>query len=314
MAKPAVAQAIGKKGRERFEGRPQPLFSPGGRGRTRPRPAACGASAGAGSTMQNSGPATPHPPLRHLLPQGEKGPRRGLRLRGSRKSGRLQPSPALRPRKAGACPGLLGLHVRTGRCGRSASVRAAGRPLAASMLSMPQHFPAIDATPTLLAAGSYVADRALATVLFLALRDGPAAVPGRRGGRRQDRDRQGAGGQRSARQLIRLQCYEGLDVSLGGLRVELRRADDGDPPRRGRRRGQDRDAAGARTSSPSAILIKRPLLQALDPRDGRRAGAADRRARPRRRGLRGLPAGGAGRFPGDDPGARHHQGRRSRRS
>ncbi len=34
--------------------------------------------------------------------------------------------------------------------------------------------------------------------------------------------------------LIRLQCYEGLDVSRGGLRVELRRADDRDPPRRGR--------------------------------------------------------------------------------
>ena len=44
----------------------------------------------------------------------------------------------------------------------------------------------------------YVADRALATVLFLSLRMKPAAVPRRRGGRRQDRDRQGAGRARSA--------------------------------------------------------------------------------------------------------------------
>jgi hypothetical protein len=42
--------------------------------------------------------------------------------------------------------------------------------------------------------------------------DEAAAVPGRRGRRRQDRDRQGAVGA-LGRKLIRLQCYEGLDVS-----------------------------------------------------------------------------------------------------
>ena len=39
------------------------------------------------------------------------------------------------------------------------------------------------------------------------------AVPRRRAGRRQDRARQGAGARRSARQLLRVQCYEGLDIA-----------------------------------------------------------------------------------------------------
>ena len=58
-------------------------------------------------------------------------------------------------------------------------------------------------------------------------------------------------------------------------------------------------------------LVKRPLLQALAPDTGRRAGPADRRTRPHGRGVRGLPAGGAVRLPGDDPRARHDQGRAS---
>ena len=47
-------------------------------------------------------------------------------------------------------------------------------------------------------------------------------------------------------------------------------------------------------------------------RPGRRSGAVDRRARPRRRGVRGLPARSAGRFPGDGAGARHREGHASR--
>ena len=57
-----------------------------------------------------------------------------------------------------------------------------------SALTLPA---SIDATLDA-ADADYVADRALATVLFLALKHGPAAVSRRRGRRRQDRDRQGA--------------------------------------------------------------------------------------------------------------------------
>jgi MoxR-like ATPase len=65
------------------------------------------------------------------------------------------------------------------------------------------------------------------------------------------------------RKLIRLQCYEGLDVSSAVYEWNYAAADDGDPPRRSRRRDGSR-AAGAATSSPS-YLVKRPLLQALQP-------------------------------------------------
>ena len=69
------------------------------------------------------------------------------------------------------------------------------------------------------------------------------------------------------RRLIRLQCYEGLDVAVRGLRVELRRADDRDPARRGR--GRASTASGIEHDIFSErFLIKRPLLQALEPDAG----------------------------------------------
>ena len=77
-----------------------------------------------------------------------------------------------------------------------------------------------------------MADRALATVLFLALQDGAAAVP--------RRARPGVGKTEIAkvlaeglgRRLIRLQCYEGLDVAsavyewnYAGQMIEIRLAE-----------------------------------------------------------------------------------------
>ena len=59
----------------------------------------------------------------------------------------------------------------------------------------------------------YVADRSLATAVFLALRARPPAPPRGRGRRRQDGAGQGPRGDARARRLIRLQCYEGLDVN-----------------------------------------------------------------------------------------------------
>ena len=56
------------------------------------------------------------------------------------------------------------------------------------------------------------------------------------------------------------------------------------------------------------FLIRRPLLQALEVDRRRRPGAADRRDRPRRRGVRGVPARDPVRLPGHGPGDRHDQG------
>ena len=108
------------------------------------------------------------------------------------------------------------------------------------------------------------------------------------------------------RRLIRLQCYEGLDVSAavyewnyGAQMIAIRLAEaEGE----GDRERIEHDVFSER------FLIKRPLLQALEPDPAGAAGAADRRDRPHRRGLRGVPAGSAGRFPGDGAGARHGQG------
>ena len=186
-----------------------------------------------------------------------------------------------------------------------------------SAASDPERKPApipgsIDETLDLLAGADYVADRGLATVLFLALRLGrPLFLEGEAGVGKTEIAKVLATA--LGRRLIRLQCYEGLDVASAVYEWNYAGADDRDPPRRGGRRGRPR---AARTSDifSERFLIKRPLLQALEPDPRRRAGPADRRARPHRRGVRGLPAGGAVRLPGDDPGARHDQGRRSRRS
>src|SRR5947209_19928877 len=70
----------------------------------------------------------------------------------------------------------------------------------------------IDATLDLLAGADYVADRALATVLFLALRLGrPLFLEGEAGVGKTEIAKVLAKSLR--RQLIRLQCYEGLDVA-----------------------------------------------------------------------------------------------------
>ena len=108
------------------------------------------------------------------------------------------------------------------------------------------------------------------------------------------------------RKLIRLQCYEGLDVAsavyewnYAAQMIAIRLAEaDGDTDRE----RLEHDIFAER------FLIKRPLLQALEPDVGGRAGAPDRRTRPRRRGVRGLSSGNARGLPGHDSRARHRQG------
>src|SRR6187431_1489660 len=70
----------------------------------------------------------------------------------------------------------------------------------------------IDATLELLASADYLADRSLATVLFLALRMGrPIFLEGEAGVGKTEIAKVLAS--TLGRRLIRLQCYEGLDVA-----------------------------------------------------------------------------------------------------
>jgi len=120
----------------------------------------------------------------------------------------------------------------------------------------------IDSTLDLLAKADYIADRSLATVLFLALRMGrPLFVEGEAGVGKTEIAKVLAA--TLGRKLIRLQCYEGLDVSAavyewnyGAQMIAIRLAEaEGE----GDRERIEHDVFSER------FLIKRPLLQALEP-------------------------------------------------
>ena len=120
----------------------------------------------------------------------------------------------------------------------------------------------IDDTLALLAKADYIADRSLATVLYLALRMGrPLFVEGEAGVGKTEIAKVLAGA--LGRRLIRLQCYEGLDVAAavyewnyGAQMIAIRLAEaEGE----GDRERIEHDVFSER------FLIKRPLLQALEP-------------------------------------------------
>src|SRR6201988_1332176 len=127
----------------------------------------------------------------------------------------------------------------------------------------PRKLPAsIDDTLKLLAEADYLADRSLATVLFLALKMGrPIFLEGEAGVGKTEIAKVLAA--TLGRRLIRLQCYEGLDVAAAvyewnyaaqmiAIRVaEAEGAHD--------RERLEHDVFSER------FLIKRPLLQALEP-------------------------------------------------
>ncbi|MEI8146398.1 MAG: MoxR family ATPase [Alphaproteobacteria bacterium] len=120
----------------------------------------------------------------------------------------------------------------------------------------------IDETQALLKRGGYLADRSLSTVLFLALRMGrPLLLEGEAGVGKTEIAKVLAA--TLGRNLIRLQCYEGLDVAAAvyewnyaAQMVAIRLAEAGGEVDR------DRLAAGIYTER---YLVKRPLLQALEP-------------------------------------------------
>ncbi len=123
----------------------------------------------------------------------------------------------------------------------------------------------IDETLALLSGADYVADRALATVLFLALRmKRPLFLEGEAGVGKTEIAKVLASA--LGRPLIRLQCYEGLDVSsavyewnYAAQMIEIRMEE-----AEGR---VDRNAMEKNVFS-EKYLIRRPVLQALDGKAG----------------------------------------------
>src|SRR6187401_3750106 len=120
----------------------------------------------------------------------------------------------------------------------------------------------IDATLKLLADANYLADRSLSTVLFLALRMGrPIFLEGEAGVGKTEIAK--VLSSTLGRRLIRLQCYEGLDVAAAVY--EWNYAEQMIAIRLAEAEGSvDRDRLSHDVFS-ERFLIKRPLLQALEP-------------------------------------------------
>ncbi len=127
------------------------------------------------------------------------------------------------------------------------------------MTSLPT---SIDTTEDLLAKGGYVADRSLATVLYLALKMGrPLFLEGEAGVGKTEIAKVLA--ESLDRPLIRLQCYEGLDISsavyewnYAAQMVEIRQSEAAGS-------GEKADVFSDR------FLVRRPLLRALEENGGR---------------------------------------------
>ncbi|MSP82844.1 MAG: MoxR family ATPase [Alphaproteobacteria bacterium] len=120
----------------------------------------------------------------------------------------------------------------------------------------------IDATRALLAERGYIADRSLATTLYLALTlKRPLFLEGEAGVGKTELAKVVAAG--LGRKLLRLQCYEGLDIANAVYEwnyprqmIEIRLAE------------ATRDADRASLASDifaETFLIRRPILQALEP-------------------------------------------------
>ncbi len=143
----------------------------------------------------------------------------------------------------------------------------------------------------------YIPDRSLSTAVFLALRLGrPLLLEGEAGVGKTELAKVLAAS--LGANLIRLQCYEGLDVNTAVyewnyprqmLEIRLLEA-----------RGAAQSATAHDIFGPE-FLIKRPLLQALESHGRHPAGPPHRRDRPRGRGVRGVPARDPVRLPGHGP-------------
>ena len=120
----------------------------------------------------------------------------------------------------------------------------------------------IDETQQLLTAADYVADRSLATALYLALAmRRPLFLEGEAGVGKTEIAKVVAGA--LGRELIRLQCYEGLDIAQAAYEwnyprqmIEIRMAE---------AEGSKTREALAQDIFSDRFLTRRPLLRALEP-------------------------------------------------
>ena len=154
-----------------------------------------------------------------------------------------------------------------------------------------------------LAGEGYLADRGLATAVFLAADARAAAAARGRGGRRQDGGRARAGAARR-RAPDPAAVPRGHRPPPRRLRLGLPAPAAGDPRGRGGRAG----ARAVRARVPAAPAAARGA------RGRGPGGPADRRGRPRRRRVRGVPARVPRRLRDHDPGARDGHARRAGRS
>jgi MoxR-like ATPase len=131
------------------------------------------------------------------------------------------------------------------------------------MAALPGSIPgSIDQALDLLQAGHYVADRSLATAVFLSLRLGrPLFLEGEAGVGKTEIAK--VLSETLGRNLVRLQCYEGLDIASAVYEwnyarqmIEIRLAE---AAHEGDKQKIAQDIFSER------FLIKRPLLQALEP-------------------------------------------------
>jgi len=123
----------------------------------------------------------------------------------------------------------------------------------------------VESTLELLGSGNYVSDRSLATAVHLSLQLGrPLFLEGEAGVGKTEIAK--VLSETLGRKLVRLQCYEGLDVAsavyewnYSSQMIEIRMAE--------AEGVKDRDQLGDDIFS-DKFLIRRPLLQALEPSEG----------------------------------------------
>jgi len=128
--------------------------------------------------------------------------------------------------------------------------------------------PSVDDAVALLRGQGYVADVGLGTALFLSLELGrPLLLEGEAGVGKTEVAKTLAAG--LGRPLIRLQCYEGLDLASAAYEwnyakqmIHIRAAEGDDAAADGQSTDLARDVFS------DDFLIRRPLLSALDPADG----------------------------------------------
>ncbi len=177
-------------------------------------------------------------------------------------------------------------------------------------------FSSIDDVIERFAGERYICNRTIATVVYLASRlNKPILVEGPAGVGKTELAKVLAGA--LGHELIRLQCYEGLDEAKALYEWEYAKQllytqilkDKISEVLEGTKalaEAVERIAKQDDVFFSERFIVPRPLLRAIT--SARAGRAADRRDRQGRHRVRGVPARGALRLPGERPRARHVEG------